>query len=80
MVRSGRRRVLLVSFGVVATLAVASWLILENGRKPCNVDDFTGCSAVGEVAVYGFIFLGPLAITLGLVLVLLWLGDLLQRR
>lgn len=75
-----RRRGLIVVFCVFVALSIADWLIFESSPKPCNVDDFTGCSALGEAAVFGFLFLIPITIGLALILVLVYVGDLLRRR
>ena len=78
--RPGRRRGLVVLFAVAAALLLGSWLVLESESKPCNPDDFTGCSALGEVAVIGFLVLIPITIGLALILMLNWVADLLRRR
>jgi hypothetical protein len=75
-----RRRALVVLLSVSAALLLASWLALESSPKPCNVDDFTGCSSLGAVAVLGFLVLLPVSIGLALILALAWVGDLLRRR
>jgi hypothetical protein len=58
---------------------LASWLVLDSGPKPCNPDDFNGCSAIGEVALGGFFLSIPLTIGFGLLLLLNWVADLLRR-
>ena len=75
-----RSRGLVVLFAVSTALLLVSWLVLDSSPKPCNVDDFTACSSLGEVAVFGFIVLIPVSIGLALILVLAWVGDLLRRR
>lgn len=73
------RRVLVVLFCVFVAPSIADWLILERSPKPCNVDDFTACSSLGEAAVFGFLFVIPITLALALILLLLWVGDLLRR-
>jgi len=75
-----RRRPLVVLFFISAALVLASWLVLESGPKPCNPDDLTGCSAIGEVALGGFFLSIPLTIGFGLILFLNWVTDLLRRN
>ena len=77
--RHARYRGLTVLLCAAAALLLGAWLALETGPKPCNVDDFTGCSAVGELAVFAFIFLLPVTAGLALVLGLPWVRDLLRR-
>ena len=72
-------RALTVLFCAAGALLLAAWLALETGPKPCNVDDFTGCSAVGELAVFAFILLLPVTVGVALVLGLPWVRDLLRR-
>jgi hypothetical protein len=74
------RRGLIVVFCVSLGLSIADWLILESSQKPCNPNDFTGCSPLGEAAVFGFLFLIPITIGLALILALTYARDLLRRR
>ena len=75
-----RRRGLVVAFSISAVLLLGSWVVLESSPKPCNADDFTGCSTLGEVAVVGFLVLIPITIGLALILVLNWVADQLRGR
>ena len=74
-----KRRGLIVVFCVSLALSIADWLVLEGSRKPCNPNDFTGCSPLGEAAVFAFLFLIPITIRLALILALLYVADLLRR-
>jgi hypothetical protein len=75
-----RRRGLIVLFSFSAALLLGSWLVLDSGPKPCNPDDFTGCSALGEVALWGFFILIPVTIGFALILLLNWVADQFRRR
>ena len=78
--RRRRRRGVIILFSISAGLLALSWLILDSSPKPCNADDFTGCSALGEIAVVGFIVMIPITIGLALILLLNWLADLIRQR
>ena len=69
---------LAVSFGASAGLWLFAQVVVENQAGPCNVDDLTGCSAFGEVAVIAWIVLMPTAVVLGLMAGLLYLNRWLR--
>jgi hypothetical protein len=69
--------------GVLVACAVgtlAALLVLDSQSGPCNVDDFTGCSAVGEIAVFASLFLIPTTAALGLILAIVLVARLLRSN
>ena len=71
-------RTLRFLFATCAISALAALLVLDNQSGPCNVDDFTGCSSAGEVAVFAFLFLIPTTAALGLILAILFVAQLFR--
>ena len=82
--RLGRRdprrglRPLVIALVASATGLLAALLVLDNQSGPCNVDDFTGCSSAGEIAVFAFLFLIPTTAALGLILAILLAARLFR--
>ena len=74
------RRSLQVALVACAIGALATLLVLDNQSGPCNVDDFTGCSSVGEMAVFAFLFLIPTTAALGLILAIVLVADFFRPR
>ena len=74
------RRSLVFVFLACAVGVVAALLVLDGQSGPCNVDDFTGCSAAGELAVFASLFLLPATAALALILVILFLAQQLRSR
>ena len=71
-------RSLISLFLALAIGTLAALLVLDSQSGPCNVDDFTGCSAAGEIAVFAFLFLIPTTAALGLILVIVLVARLLR--
>jgi hypothetical protein len=62
--RTGRWLVL--AFFASAAGLVAALLVLDGQSGPCTVDDLTGCSSLGEAAVFAELLLVPATAVLAL--------------
>ena len=63
-----------------AACTMATWLVLNEQSGPCNVDDFTGCSALGEIAVFAFLVLVPATAALALIAAVVFVAQRLRSK